>query len=43
MKCEFCGKDGANEVIDPYLLEINEETVLRWFCEECEAERRLEI
>ncbi len=27
MFCEFCGKEGAYETIDPYLEEINEEIV----------------
>jgi len=43
MICEFCGKEGAYETIDPYLEEINEEIVMRSICDECLEERRLDI
>ena len=43
MFCEFCGKEGAYETIDPYLEEINKEIIIRSICDECLEERRLDI
>ena len=43
MICEYCGKEGAYETIDPYMEEIHEEIVMIILCDECLEERRLEI
>lgn len=43
MKCDYCGKEGAYETVDPYLEEIEEEIILVTLCDECLEERRLDV
>ena len=43
MICDTFGREGAEEVIDPFLYELHDKIVYMWFCEDCLDERRAEI
>ena len=43
MICDTCGREGAEEVIDPFLWELYDEEVYRWMCDECWEERKADV
>lgn len=44
-KCEICGKEGEDVAYeaDPFILEIDDEIVMRWLCSQCWQERADDI